>query len=191
MPWDDGIDWNPGDPLYTDTPDLSPLPEPSPPLINLPINMGPDVNSPDPVAGGGLDWASFIRALTGGVSGAGKSADLSKLFGSGSGSGGDISSILALLALLGGVGSSINAGNTAKQGGQDIKDAANRSNDTANELFGKAQGNFAPYQAAGVSALDRLAVPQDLASKFVAKGAPSNMGGQFKGTMTLADLAKR
>lgn len=181
MPWDDGIDWNPGDPLYTEDP----------------LTVIQDGGDPGTIPGGtgaSFDWTKLLGNLGQGVGGAlssgssGGGNPLASLFGGG---GGDLSGLLALLALLGGVGSSINAGNTARQGGQDIKDAANASNATAQELFGKAQGNFAPYQAAGVSALDRLAVPQDLASKFVAKGSPSNMGGQFKGSMTLADLAKR
>lgn len=184
--WDDPLDVGYDDP---GPPDLSPLPEPGPSLINLPIGMGPDVNMPDPVAGGSLDWASLAKLLgiTGGaVGGGGNKSPLAGLFG-----GGDMSSILGLLALLGGIGSGINAGNKAKQGGQEIKDAANKSNEIATDLFGKAQANFAPYQQAGQSALTGLQTPVNLADKFVSKGTPSALGNQFQGAMTLAQLAKR
>ncbi len=85
----------------------------------------------------------------------------------------------------------MNSGNTAKQGGADIKAAADKSNELATDLFGKAQANFAPFQTAGQNALTSLQTPIDLASKYVSQGQQSNLGSKFNGAMTLAQLAKR
>lgn len=168
-------------------PDLSPLPEGPPALIPIGLTLSPDVYLPEPIADGGPDWASFIKALGGGVSGGSKS--FSKLFGGSGGSG--LDGLLGLLALLGGIGTSINAGNTAKQNGQDIKAAADKSNEIAQGLFDKAQGNFSPYQQAGIQALAGLQTPSNLASKFNSAGTASNLASKFNGAMTLSQLAKR
>lgn len=191
MPWDDGVDWDVGDPGQ---PDFTPIPENPPPLISGGLTVGPDINSPDPLVGGGSDWASILaKALGSGAGSSGGSSLISRLgtMLSGGSGGSGISDFLMLLSLLGGGALAMNEGNTKKQGGQEIKAAADKSNDQATGLFDKAQANYAPYQAAGVNALAGLQTPVNLASKFNAAGTPSALGNKFSGAMTLSQLAKR
>ena len=188
MPWDDGIDWNPGDPLYTDTPDLSPLPEGPPPLINMPIGMGPDVNMPEPIAGGSMDWSSLMKLLNG--AGGSSSSSLLRQLGLGTSSGGlDIGSLLGVLALLGG---GINTNNSIKDASGQLQQGAQDANKLATDTIGGAQANFKPYIEAGQGAIPQLQgmVGKGLAGKFNSAGTKSNLGGQFSGAMTLAQLMK-
>ena len=194
MAWDDDVNWDVGDPGQ---PDFTPIPENPPPLISGGLTVGPDINSPDPLVGGDSDWATILGKILGGGAGAissgGGSSLISRLgtmLGGGSGGSG-ISDFLMLLSLLGGGALGVNAGNTAKQGGQEIKAAADKSNEQATGLFDKAQANYAPYQAAGVNALAGLQTPVNLASQFNAAGTPSALGNKFSGAMTLSQLAKR
>jgi len=186
MPWDDDIDWYPAPVDPGDNIDAGGGWNPGSgydPGDN--IDQGGGWN-PGSGSSGGFDWGSLVKGLFSG----GSKNPLADLFNT-NGGGLDISSILALLALAGGITSGVNAGNTAKQGGADIKAAADKSNELATDLFGKAQANFAPFQTAGQNALTSLQTPIDLASKYVSQGQQSNLGSKFNGAMTLAQLAKR
>lgn len=194
--WDDPIDIGYNDPSYT-PPETYPVTDP---YANWGggqggdgseiFNGGAQGTGMLTGGGGGGDWSSALRGFLNGGGGAtsalGKS--LSGLFG---GSGNGLDGILGLLALLGGVGSSINAGNVAKQGGQQIKQASEDANKLAQGLFDKAQSNFQPYQTAGLDAIAKLQQPIDLASQFVSRGTPSALANKFSGAMSLAQLAKR
>lgn len=161
---------------------------------------GPGGSPPGLDIGSQFDWAAFAKA---------PAEYLSKIFGSSKNSAGvpwsevlkglglsnssgglSMADILGLVGLLGGSAFNINQ---RQEASQEIKDAANKSNELIGGAVTRAQGNYAPYITAGQGALQKWASmePSNLAGQFKAQGPTSNAAAKFHGTMSLSDLLKR
>jgi len=186
MPWDDGIDWNPGDPLYTD------------PVYDDPYESGylggdadGSTGSPTNPDTPGFDWSQLGNWPGGGASEGGSSSSMSGLMsllrslGLTGGAGG-ADSLLPLLSLLLSGGGLLNSNNANDKAVEQLQHGAEKANQLSTDLIGGARGNFTPYINAGHAALPQLqgmVGNSNLADKFVSKGPQSNI--------TLAQLAKR
>jgi len=182
MPWDDGIDWNPGDPLYTD------------PVYDDPYESGylggdadGSTGSPTNPATPGFDLGSLGDYPDSGASGGGWADILKLLKGIGlTGGAGGADSLLPLLSLLLSGGGLLNSNSANDKAVEQLQQGAEKANQLSTDLIGGARGNFTPYINAGHAALPQLqgmVGNNNLADKFVSKGAPSSI--------TLAQLAKR
>lgn len=191
MPWDDDIDWNPGDPLYTTDPvdtgnPYLPSPLPGDEYGSAEGTEGPGGSPPG--LGDTFDWGKVLNVLAKGGSAA---TSLAKQLGLVKSSG--ELDIMALLSLLTTAGMGAYQYNNVQGASEQLQNAAKSSMDRSTQMYNDAAALYKPYQAAGLSALEKLtaAGAQPLAAQFVAKGTPSNAAGQFRGAMTLSDLAKR
>lgn len=191
MPWDDNIDWNPNDPLYTTDPvDLGNPFLPSP-LPGDDFGSAAGTNGPGGDASGlgdTFDWGKVLDVLAKGGSAAlslGKQLGLVKSTGE--------LDVMALLSLLTTAGMGAYQYNNVQGASEQLQNAAKSSMDRSTQMYNDAAALYKPYQAAGLSALEKMtaAGAQPLAAQFVAKGTPSNAAAQFRGAMSLADLAKR
>lgn len=183
MAWDDGIDWNPGDPLYED--DLGGI------LGNIDQGGGAgsgDYSGVDIGSGsildnigndtGGFDFSKLLKALG--------------LAGGAGGSGTSLDAILPILAMLAGGYNLNNKNNANSEAAAKIQAAADKANEQATGLIGGARENYKPYMDAGVSAVGQLSGmvgKNNLAGLFGPVGATSALGDKFKGTMSLKQLS--
>jgi hypothetical protein len=175
--------------------DLSEIPEMPEPIFEL--GLTPDFSWVPPEVMDSLNIGDILAGLQGGGGGGGggsggfdwggllKSLGLSK-------SGNSLDAILPLLSIFGALATGINNTRATSDAGEKIANAAKESNAKAEELFGGARSNFAPYITAGQGAIpqiEALLQQPGIAGKFGKVVAPSLR--PIKGGMTVADLAKR
>lgn len=186
MPWDDGIGWNPGDPLYPLDPGNPFMPSPLPGDVGSGAGGVEGAGGSNPGGVGdipGNDWTSALSKLFGG------STDVLKSLGLlGKDGNFDIGALLAVLAAAGG---GVNTFNATKDAVAGLKQGAADANKAATDTIGGAQANYAPYISAGQDAIGKLQGmigTNNLADKYAAHG--NGASGPFRGAMTLAQLVK-
>lgn len=190
MPWDDDIPWNPGEPLYDDPPVDVGNPFLPPPLPGDDFGSASGTDGPGgepPGLSDTFDWGKVLEVLAKGGSAASSLAKQLGLIKPG----GELD-LSALLSLLATAGMGAFQYNNVQGASEQLQKAAQSSMDRSTQMYNDAAALYKPYQAAGLSALEKLSAGSPaLAAQFVAKGTPSNAAAQFHGAMTLADLAKR
>lgn len=137
---------------------------------------------------------SILSKLFGGALGGKDGGMLAKLLKSaGLTNGAGDMDLLSLLALLGGLGGTLNQNKASKSAVAELKAAADKSNQFAQDTIGGAQKNYQPYMDAGTAALPQLQAMvgnSNLADKFGGPVANHGGGGSgLYGAIPLRELA--
>ncbi len=173
---------------------FDPLPLMPEPVFEAPLEVSPfevfDSGIEDEPGGStsGYNWSALASALAKGGSSA---SSVLKALGLVKGDGS--LDMVGLATLLGGLGGTLNLSSAQGKASEQLQAAAKQANEQAQGLIGGARDAYAPYMAAGTSALGQMQglVGKPLAAQFHSQGPTSNAAAKFRGGMTLAELTKR
>ena len=174
---------------------FDPLPLLPEPVFDAPLEVTPNEvfdtwldSEPGGSSAGMPNWTALAAALAQGGSAA---SSVLKALGLVKGDGS--LDLLGLTTLLGGIGGTRNLSNAQGKASEELQAAAKAANEQALGLIGGARDAYAPYMAAGTSALGQMQgmIGKPLAAQFHSQGPTSNAASKFRGGMTLAELTKR